>query len=83
MSTGIAKCIVRTKYDSIDAGDRYQVKRITAAGRLPVTDDHHRADTAVVAGTKVTIDDIKRLVKRVHLYSAATYRPENPENSNI
>lgn len=54
------------KYDSIDAGDRYQVKRITVkpGEGLSVQMHHHRAEHwVVVAGTaKVTIDgDIKLL----------------------
>ncbi len=75
MSIGcIAKCIVRGgKYDSIDAGDRYRVKRITVkpGEGLSVQMHHHRAEHwVVVAGTaKVTIDgDIKLLGENESIY---------------
>lgn len=56
------------KYDSIDAGERYQVKRITVkpGEGLSVQMHHHRAEHwVVVAGTaKVTIDgEVKRWAK--------------------
>lgn len=61
------------KYDSIDAGDRYQVKRITVkpGEGLSVQMHHHRAEHwVVVAGTaKVTInDDIKLLAENESVY---------------
>lgn len=61
------------KYDSIDAGDRYQVKRITVkpGEGLSVQMHHHRAEHwVVVAGTaKVTIDgDIKLLGENESIY---------------
>ncbi len=75
MSIGcIAKSIARGgKYDSIDAGDRYQVKRITVkpGEGLSVQMHHHRAEHwVVVAGTaKVTIDgDIKLLGENESIY---------------
>ncbi|VEB57501.1 mannose-1-phosphate guanylyltransferase [Salmonella enterica subsp. enterica] len=64
------------KYDSIDAGERYQVKRITVkpGEGLSVQMHHHRAEHwVVVAGTaRVTINGEVKLLgeKRVHLYSA-------------
>lgn len=61
------------KYDSIDAGERYQVKRITVkpGEGLSVQMHHHRAEHwVVVAGTaKVTInDDIKLLAENESVY---------------
>ncbi|ENY9560520.1 mannose-1-phosphate guanyltransferase [Escherichia coli] len=73
------------KYDSIDAGDRYQVKRITVkpGEGLSVQMHHHRAEHwVVVAGTaKVTIDgDIKLLGENESIYIplGATHCLENP-----
>jgi mannose-6-phosphate isomerase-like protein (cupin superfamily) len=49
------------KYDSVDAGERFQVKRITVklGAKLSVQMHHHRAEYwVIVSGTgKVTIDD--------------------------
>lgn len=49
------------KYDSIDTGERFQVKRITvnAGAKLSVQMHHHRAEHwIIVSGTaKVTLDD--------------------------
>jgi len=49
------------KYDSIDSGDRFQVKRITVnpGAKLSVQMHHHRAEHwIIVSGTaKVTLDD--------------------------
>lgn len=49
------------KYDSVDSGDRFQVKRITVnpGAKLSVQMHHHRAEHwIVVSGTaKVTLDD--------------------------
>jgi mannose-1-phosphate guanylyltransferase/mannose-6-phosphate isomerase len=73
------------KYDSIDAGDRYQVKRITVkpGEGLSVQMHHHRAEHwVVVAGTaKVTIDgEIKLLGENESIYIplGATHCLENP-----
>lgn len=73
------------KYDSIDAGDRYQVKRITVkpGEGLSVQMHHHRAEHwVVVAGTaKVTIDgDIKLLGENESIYIplGAMHCLENP-----
>lgn len=53
------------KYDSIDSGERYQVKRITvkSGAKLSVQMHHHRAEHwIVVSGTaKVTIAEIHAL----------------------
>ncbi|CDH34421.1 mannose-1-phosphate guanyltransferase [Xenorhabdus bovienii] len=73
------------KYDSIDAGDRYQVKRITVkpGEGLSVQMHHHRAEHwVVVAGTaKVTINgDIKLLGENESVYIplGTTHCLENP-----
>lgn len=73
------------KYDSIDSGDRYQVKRITVkpGEGLSVQMHHHRAEHwVVVAGTaKVTIDNnIKLLAENESVYIplGATHCLENP-----
>ena len=73
------------KYDSIDAGERYQVKRITVkpGEGLSVQMHHHRAEHwVVVAGTaKVTVnDDIKLLGENESVYIplGATHCLENP-----
>ncbi|MFP1591604.1 hypothetical protein ACLB1M_16695 [Escherichia coli] len=74
------------KYDSIDAGDRYQVKRITVKLGEGLSDaPSPRGTREVVAGTaKVTIDgDIKLLGENESIYIplGATHCLENPENS--
>ncbi|MOA02314.1 Mannose-1-phosphate guanylyltransferase 1 [compost metagenome] len=73
------------KYDSIDAGDRYQVKRITVkpGEGLSVQMHHHRAEHwVVVAGTaKVTINgEIKLLGENESIYIplGAKHCLENP-----
>ncbi|HDT6564890.1 TPA: mannose-1-phosphate guanyltransferase [Enterobacter cloacae] len=73
------------KYDSIDAGERYQVKRITVkpGEGLSVQMHHHRAEHwVVVAGTaKVTIDgEVKLLGENESIYIplGVTHCLENP-----
>ena len=73
------------KYDSIDAGDRYQVKRITVkpGEGLSLQMHHHRAEHwVVVAGTaKVTINgEIKLLGENESVYIplGAAHCLENP-----
>ncbi|EOV8147886.1 mannose-1-phosphate guanyltransferase [Cronobacter dublinensis] len=73
------------KYDSIDQGDRYQVKRITVkpGEGLSLQMHHHRAEHwIVVAGTaKVTINDEVKLVgenESVYIPLGATHCLENP-----
>ncbi|VYU74607.1 mannose-1-phosphate guanyltransferase [Metakosakonia massiliensis] len=73
------------KYDSIDAGDRYQVKRITVkpGEGLSVQMHHHRAEHwVVVAGTaKVTINDEVKLLgenESVYIPLGARHCLENP-----
>ncbi|BBB25458.1 mannose-1-phosphate guanylyltransferase/mannose-6-phosphate isomerase [Amphritea japonica] len=63
------------KYDSIDMGDRYQVKRITVkqGAKLSLQKHHHRAEHwIVVSGTaKVTIGEVTSLVTE----NQSTYIP--------
>ncbi|EKU4728828.1 mannose-1-phosphate guanyltransferase [Citrobacter freundii] len=73
------------KYDSIDAGDRYQVKRITVkpGERLSVQMHHHCAEHwVVVAGTaKVTIDESTKFVcenESVYIPIGSIHCLENP-----
>ncbi|MCP5325088.1 MAG: mannose-1-phosphate guanylyltransferase/mannose-6-phosphate isomerase [Oceanospirillaceae bacterium] len=72
-------------YDSIDSGERHQVKRITVKpqAKLSVQMHHHRAEHwIVVKGTaKVTINDITRLVaenESVYIPVGAIHALENP-----
>jgi mannose-1-phosphate guanylyltransferase/mannose-6-phosphate isomerase len=72
-------------YQSVDLGDRFQVKRIVVkpGGRLSLQLHHHRAEHwIVVHGTaRVTIgDDIKFLYENESIYvpSGARHRLENP-----
>ncbi|WP_338463719.1 mannose-1-phosphate guanyltransferase [Franconibacter daqui] len=73
------------KYDSIDEGDRYQVKRITVkpGEGLSLQMHHHRAEHwIVVAGTaKVTINDEVTLLgenESIYIPLGATHCLENP-----
>lgn len=73
------------KYDSIDAGDRYQVKRITVkpGEGLSVQMHHHRAEHwIVVAGTaKVSIDGTIKLLSEnesVYIPLGTIHSLENP-----
>ncbi|MBE1298307.1 MAG: mannose-1-phosphate guanylyltransferase/mannose-6-phosphate isomerase [Alteromonadaceae bacterium] len=73
------------KYDSIDNGERYQVKRITVhpGEKLSVQMHHHRAEHwIVVAGTaKVTINEAEQLLtenQSVYIPVGAVHALENP-----
>ncbi len=73
------------KYDSIDAAQRYQVKRITVkpGAKLSVQMHHHRAEHwVVVCGTaRVTLNDEVRLLcenESVYLPVGAVHALENP-----
>lgn len=73
------------KYDSIDEGERYQVKRITVkpGEGLSLQMHHHRAEHwIVVAGTaKVTINDEITLLgenESIYIPLGATHCLENP-----
>ena len=72
-------------YQSLDQGERFQVKRIVVkqGGRLSLQMHHHRAEHwVVVRGTaRVTIDDtVKTLHENESVYvpSGARHRLENP-----
>ena len=73
------------KYDSVDAGTRYQVKRITVkpGAKLSVQMHHHRAEHwIVVTGTaRVTLDGQERLLtenQSIYLPIGAVHALENP-----
>ncbi len=73
------------KYDSIDTGERFQVKRITVkpGAKLSVQMHHHRAEHwIVVSGTaKVTIDDKSILLSEnqsAYIPIGAVHALENP-----
>jgi len=73
------------KYDSVDSGDRFQVKRITVkpGAKLSVQMHHHRAEHwIVVSGTaKVQIDDTEQFVtenESVYIPITAVHALENP-----
>jgi mannose-1-phosphate guanylyltransferase / mannose-6-phosphate isomerase len=72
-------------YQSVDVGDRFQVKRIVVkqGGRLSLQLHHHRAEHwIVVRGTaRVTVgDEVKFLYENESIYvpSGAQHRLENP-----
>lgn len=72
-------------YQSIDNGDRHQVKRIVvkAGGRLSLQKHHHRSEHwVVVRGTaKVTVDDLVKFVhenESIYIPIGAVHRLENP-----
>ena len=73
------------KYDSMDQGSRFQVKRITVKpeAKLSVQMHHHRAEHwVVVSGTaKVSIDNVERLIcenESVYIPIGAVHSLENP-----
>jgi mannose-1-phosphate guanylyltransferase len=73
------------RYDSIDQGDRYQVKRITvnSGEKLSLQMHHHRAEHwVVVSGTaKVTLADKIQLLtenESVYIPIGVTHALENP-----
>lgn len=72
-------------YQSLDQGERFQVKRIVVkqGGRLSLQMHHHRAEHwVVVRGTaRVTIDDTVKVLhenESVYVPSGARHRLENP-----
>jgi mannose-1-phosphate guanylyltransferase / mannose-6-phosphate isomerase len=72
-------------YQSVDVGERHQVKRITvtAGGRLSLQKHHHRAEHwIVVHGTaKVTVNDMVTIVhenESIYIPIGAVHRLENP-----
>ena len=73
------------KYDSVDAGGRYQVKRITVlpGAKLSVQMHHHRAEHwIVVSGTaRVTLDGQEHLLtenQSIYLPLGSVHALENP-----
>lgn len=73
------------KYDSVDNGDRYQVKRITVkpGAKLSVQMHHHRSEHwVVVCGTaRVRINDSEKLLSEnesVYIPIGAVHSLENP-----
>lgn len=73
------------KYDSIDNGERYQVKRITVkpGEKLSIQMHHHRAEHwIVVSGTaNVTVDGIDTLLSEnqsIYIPLGAVHALENP-----
>ena len=72
-------------YQSIDSGERHQVKRITvkAGGRLSLQKHHHRSEHwIVVRGTaKVVVDDVVKTIhenESIYIPIGAVHRLENP-----
>ncbi|MDB5563547.1 MAG: mannose-6-phosphate isomerase, type 2 / mannose-phosphate guanylyltransferase [Tardiphaga sp.] len=72
-------------YQSLDNGDRHQVKRIVvkAGGRLSLQMHHHRSEHwIVVRGTaRVTVNDLVKIVhenESIYIPIGATHRLENP-----
>uniref|UniRef100_Q07IN7 mannose-1-phosphate guanylyltransferase n=1 Tax=Rhodopseudomonas palustris (strain BisA53) TaxID=316055 RepID=Q07IN7_RHOP5 len=72
-------------YESLDNGDRHQVKRIVvkAGGRLSLQLHHHRSEHwIVVRGTaRVIIDDLDKILhenESIYIPIGATHRLENP-----
>jgi mannose-1-phosphate guanylyltransferase/mannose-6-phosphate isomerase len=72
-------------YQSLDTGERHQVKRIVvkAGGRLSLQKHHHRSEHwIVVRGTaQVTVNDLHKIVhenESIYIPIGATHRLENP-----
>src|SRR5712672_4370820 len=72
-------------YQSIDAGDRHQVKRIVVkpGGRLSLQKHHHRSEHwIVVRGTaRVTVNELVQIVhenESIYIPIGAVHRLENP-----
>ena len=73
------------KYDSVDSGERFQVKRITVkpGAKLSVQMHHHRAEHWIVVSgmARVTIDDKEQYVSEnqsVYIPITAVHALENP-----
>ena len=72
-------------YQSVDNGDRHQVKRIIvkAGGRLSLQKHHHRSEHWIVVrgAAQVTVDDRVKTVhenESIYIPIGATHRLENP-----
>lgn len=72
-------------YQSVDNGERYQVKRIVVkpGGRLSLQMHHHRSEHWIVVrgAAKVTVNDFIKIVhenESIYIPIGATHRLENP-----
>lgn len=72
-------------YQSLDTGERHQVKRIVvkAGGRLSLQKHHHRSEHWIVVrgAACVTVDDMRKTVhenESIYIPIGATHRLENP-----
>jgi mannose-1-phosphate guanylyltransferase / mannose-6-phosphate isomerase len=72
-------------YQSLDNGDRHQVKRIVvkAGGRLSLQKHHHRSEHWIVVrgAARVTVNELVKIVhenESIYIPIGATHRLENP-----
>ncbi len=72
-------------YQSIDMGERHQVKRIVVkpGGRLSLQKHHHRSEHWIVVrgAARVTVDELVKIVhenESIYIPIGATHRMENP-----
>jgi mannose-1-phosphate guanylyltransferase/mannose-6-phosphate isomerase len=72
-------------YQSLDIGERHQVKRIIvkAGGRLSLQKHHHRSEHWIVVrgAALVTVNDLQKIVhenESIYIPIGATHRMENP-----
>ncbi len=72
-------------YQSLDTGERHQVKRIIvkSGGRLSLQKHHHRSEHWIVVrgAALVTVNDTKKIVhenESIYIPLGATHRMENP-----
>ncbi len=72
-------------YQSLDIGDRHQVKRIIvkSGGRLSLQKHHHRSEHWIVVrgAALVTVNDMQKMVhenESIYIPLGATHRMENP-----
>jgi mannose-1-phosphate guanylyltransferase/mannose-6-phosphate isomerase len=72
-------------YQSLDIGDRHQVKRIIvkAGGRLSLQKHHHRSEHWIVVrgAALVTVNELQKMVhenESIYIPIGATHRMENP-----
>jgi mannose-1-phosphate guanylyltransferase/mannose-6-phosphate isomerase len=72
-------------YQSVDMGDRHQVKRIIVkpGGRLSLQKHHHRSEHWIVVrgAARVTVDELVKVVhenESIYIPIGATHRMENP-----
>src|SRR4051795_3306645 len=72
-------------YQSVDVGERYQVKRIIVkpGGRLSLQRHHHRSEHWIVVrgAARVTLNDLVKTVhenESIYIPIGATHRMENP-----